>query len=149
MEIERRKALEIRCQEDGKLPILVIIRNIMWIIIQIRHTGFILLRQKPYHQDGSKVIYSSFIVVVMNVTSYSDEIRYIIRYARMRTNDYLVLSKDFGVYYVNHVEKKTQYEAPTCRALQIAKRNSQTTPPIPESQDSQFMGKYTFLIELF
>ena len=40
------------------------------------------------------------------------------------------------------MEKKTQYEAPTCRALQIAKRNSQTTPPIPESQDSQFMGKY-------
>ena len=63
---------------------------------------------------------------------------------RMRTKDYLVLSKDFGVYYVNHVEKKTQYEAPTCRALQIAKRNSQTTPPIPESQDSQFLGKYIF-----
>ena len=68
-------------------------------------------------------------------------------YIRIRTNDlYLVLSKDFGVYYVNHVEKKTQYEAPTCRALQIAKRNSQTTPPIPESQDSQFMGKYKIFL---
>lgn len=84
----------------------------------------------------------------MNVTflSYSDDtglIRSVTGYIRMRTNDlYLVLSKDFGVYYVNHVEKKTQYEAPTCRSLQIAKRNSQTTPPIPESQDSQFMGKY-------
>jgi len=81
----------------------------------------------------------------MNVTflSYSDDtglIRSVTGYIRMRTNDlYLVLSKDFGVYYVNHVEKKTQYEAPTCRSLQIAKRNSQTTPPIPESQDSQFM----------
>ena len=138
MEIERRKALEILCRVDGKLLILVTIRNIMLIIIQIRHTGFIPSRRKPYHQDGNKVIFMVFIVVVMNVTSYSDEIRY----ARMRTNDYLVLSKDFGVYYVNHVEKKTQYEAPTCRALQIAKRNSQTTPPIPESQDSQFLGKY-------
>ena len=46
------------------------------------------------------------------------------------------------------MEKKTQYEAPTCRALQIAKRNSQTTPPIPESQDSQFMGKYIILINI-
>ena len=87
----------------------------------------------------------------MNVTflSYSDETgpNPATGYIRIRTNDlYLVLSKDFGVYYVNHVEKKTQYEAPTCRALQIAKRNSQTTPPIPESQDSQFMGKYKIFL---
>lgn len=77
MEIERQKALEIHYLVGGKLLIPVIIRNIMLTITQIRPIGFIPLRPKPYHQDGSKVMFISFIVVVMNVTflSYSDEIR--------------------------------------------------------------------------
>ena len=53
---------------------------------------------------------------------------------------FLVLSNDYGVYYVNHVEKKTQYEAPS-QPLQVAKRASQTTPPIPEPND-QYQGKF-------
>jgi len=57
-----------------------------------------------------------------------------------------VLSNDYGVYYVNHVEKKTQYEAPS-QPIQVAKRSSQTTPPIPEPND-QYQEWHDNRIEL-
>ena len=58
-----------------------------------------------------------------------------------------VLSNDYGVYYVNHVEKKTQYEAPS-QPIQVAKRSSQTTPPIPEPND-QYQGWHNVVCCVF
>lgn len=55
MEIERQKALVILYLVGGKLLIPAIIRNIMLTITQIRRIGFIPLRRKPCHLDGSKV----------------------------------------------------------------------------------------------
>ena len=52
---------------------------------------------------------------------------------------FLVSSPSYGTYYVNHVDKKTQYNAPV---VHMEKRNSQTAPPpAPTHANTEYEGK--------
>ena len=48
----------------------------------------------------------------------------------------IVSSPAYGTYYVNHVDKKTQYEAPFSQRI----RHTQNAPPVP-GPNSEYEGK--------
>ena len=56
----------------------------------------------------------------------------------------LVSSPAYGTYYVNHVDNKTQYEAPYA---QFVKRHSQNVPPVPEP-NTEYKGNLKFILIL-